>query len=242
MKGVILAGGTGSRLAPLTNILNKHILPVGRKPMIQYAIENFVKSGIEDILIITGYPHVGQIASIAGSGKLFNCEISYRIQDEPNGIAGALQLCESYVGNSDFAVLLGDNMFENSLKDHVQKFKSRNANVGCQLLFSKVEDPHRFGVGIFKDENLCGLVEKPDIAPSNLACTGFYLYDSTVFDLLHDIKKSKRTEFEITDINNLFIAKGASSFLIEKGWWIDAGTFESYEKAFELILSSGDRQ
>jgi glucose-1-phosphate thymidylyltransferase len=242
VKGVILAGGTGSRLAPLTNIFNKHILPVGRKPMIQYAIENFVESGIEDILIITGFPHVGQIASIAGSGKLFNCEISYRVQDEPNGIAGALQLCQSYVGNSDFAVLLGDNIFKNSLKNYVQKFISREAGIECQLLFSKVDDPQRIGVGVFENNSLRGIVEKPNVPPSDLACTGFYLYSQSVFDLLSDIKKSKRNEFEITDVNNMFISKGAASFTIENEWWIDAGTFESYEKAFELILSNGIKQ
>jgi len=135
MKGVILAGGTGSRLAPLTNIFNKHILPVGRKPMIQYAIENLVESGINDILIITGYNHVGQIASLVGSGKSFNCEITYRIQDEPNGIAGALSLCENFAGESDLAILLGDNIFENNLKCHIDKFKNRNIDISCHLLF-----------------------------------------------------------------------------------------------------------
>ena len=237
MKGVILAGGTGSRLAPLTNIFNKHILPIGRKPMIQYSIENLVASGIEDILIITGYPHVGQIASIAGSGKAFNCEISYRIQDEPNGIAGALQLCESYVSENDFAVLLGDNIFKNCLREHIEKFKNRQEGIECQLLFSKVEDPQRFGVGTFDNGKLKEIIEKPVMPMSDLVCTGFYLYSKNVFDLSRDMKKSNRNEFEITDVNNKFIQNETASYTIEKDWWIDAGTFESYEKAFKLSLN-----
>lgn len=236
MKGIILAGGTGSRLAPLTNVFNKHILPVGRKPMIQYAIENLVDSGINDILIITSFPHVGQIASIAGSGKDFGCEISYRIQDSPDGIAGALRLCESYAGTSDIAVLLGDNIFEHSLRRHIDSFKERKEGTNCQLLFSKVSDPERFGVGKFNSGVLDGVIEKPINPPSDLACTGFYLYDNSVFSMLQGIEKSKRNELEITDINNMFIASNTASYTIETGWWIDAGTFESYEKAFSLVL------
>lgn len=241
MKGIILAGGTGSRLSPLTNIFNKHILPVGRKPMIQYAIENLVDSGINDILIITSFSHVGQIASIAGSGKDFGCEITYRIQDSPNGIAGALTLCESYAGKSDIAVLLGDNIFENKLQPHIETFKNRNSKVRCQLLFKKVDDPERFGIGIFNDMNLTKIIEKPAKHISNLACTGFYLYDNSVFSIVSGVKKSKRNELEITDINNIFIKEKFASYSIEPGWWIDAGTFESYEKAFSLVTTANNK-
>ena len=241
MKGIILAGGTGSRLSPLTKVFNKHILPVGRKPMIQYAIENLVSAGINDILIITSFPHVGQIASIAGSGKDFDCEITYRIQDSPDGIAGALRLCESYAGESDIAVLLGDNIFEHSLKTHVEKFMSRDNAIRCQLLFSKVTDPERFGVGMFSGNDLIKVIEKPIEPPSDLACTGFYMFDSSVFSMISSIEKSKRNELEITDINNMFIENKTSTYTIESGWWIDAGTFESYEKAFSLVLGMNDK-
>lgn len=235
MKGVILAGGTGSRMSPLTNIFNKHILPVGRKPMIQYAIENFVESGITEILIITGYPHIGQIASLVGSGNSFNCDVTYRIQDEPNGIAGALSLCEAFSNNQDMAVLLGDNIFENCLKDHILKFKNRKNDISCQLLFKKVEDPERFGVGVFLDKKLVKIIEKPSEAPSKLVCTGFYLYDKNIFDHLKHLKMSNRNELEVTDINNILIEKNCVDYECEKGWWIDAGTFESYEKANLLV-------
>jgi glucose-1-phosphate thymidylyltransferase len=234
MKGIILAGGTGSRLYPLTQVTNKHLLPVGRKPMILHCISRLTEAGIRDIMVITGTEHMGHIVGLLGSGDAYGCELTYRVQEKPDGIAGAIRLCKSFVGNSDFAVILGDNIFENSLRGHVDSFKNRSNDVECSLLFKEVHDPQRFGVGRFENGKLVELVEKPKDPPSNLACVGFYLYSSNAFQKIGELNPSLRGELEVTDLNQWYVSRGVASFTEQEGWWTDAGTFESYSLANTL--------
>jgi len=235
MKGIILAGGTGSRLHPLTQVTNKHLLPVGRMPMINHAVQRLTEAGIRDIMVITGTEHMGHIVSLLGSGESFNCNLTYRVQERPDGIAGAIRLCRSFVGNDDFAVILGDNIFEKGLENHVKKFMERDESVECSLLFKKVHDPNRFGVGRFdSDGKLVELIEKPKSPPSDLACVGFYLYSSNAFQKIDELVPSPRGELEVTDLNQWYVSKGTADYTEQEGWWTDAGTFESYRLANTL--------
>lgn len=239
MKGVILAGGTGSRLLPLTRVTNKHLLPVGRKPMILHCIDRLLECGISDIMVVTGTEHMGHIVGLLGSGNSMGCELTYRVQEKPDGIAGAIRLCKSFVGDDDFAVILGDNIFEEGLVDHVQRFRDRSNETECSLLFKKVPDPHRFGVGKFENGKLVQLLEKPKNPPSDLACVGFYLYSSNAFQKLSDLIPSSRGELEVTDLNQWYVTKGTAAYSEVEGWWTDAGTFESYQLANKLC---GDQE
>lgn len=234
MKGIILAGGTGSRLLPLTRVTNKHLLPVGKKPMILHCIDRLTESGIKDIMVITGTEHMGHIVGLLGSGNSIGCELSYRVQEKPDGIAGAIRLCESFVGNEDFAVILGDNIFEDSLQDHIERFRNRDSKIECSLLFKKVSDPHRFGVGKFEGNKLVQLLEKPKNPPSDLACVGFYLYSSNAFQKLSDLIPSDRGELEVTDLNQWYVTRGVAAYSELEGWWTDAGTHDSYQLANRL--------
>lgn len=234
LRGVVLAGGTGSRLMPLTKVTNKHLLPVGRKPMIFYPIEKLTSIGIEEILIVTGVEHMGDVVSLLGSGKDFGCRFTYKVQDEPGGIAQALGLAENFAAGQLLAVVLGDNIFKSSLKDQADRFRSQRQ--GARLLLKQVPDPHRFGVAEISDDKVIGIEEKPENPKSDYAITGIYFYDAAVFDNIRMLKPSGRGELEITDVNNAYIAKGQLAYDVLEGWWTDAGTFESLIRASELVV------
>jgi len=230
MKGIILAGGTGSRLYPLTKVTNKHLLPVGNKPMIYYPIKKLTDCGITEILIVTGTEHMGNVVNLLGSGKEFGCRFTYKVQDEAGGIAQALGLAENFVGDDSMTVILGDNIFEASLNDALSNFPGS----GAQIMIQQVEDPGRFGVAELKGDKIVGVEEKPDQPKSDFAVTGIYMFDSTVFDLIKSLKPSKRGELEITDVNNHYINNGKMKFSVLEGWWTDAGTHDSYRLANQL--------
>jgi len=234
LRGVVLAGGTGSRLRPLTKVTNKHLLPVGRKPMVYYPIEKLTGIGIEEILIVTGLEHMGDVVGLLGSGKDLGCRFTYKVQDEAGGIAQALALAENFANGQSLAVILGDNIFQASLKEHAQKFVEQK--VGARLLLRQVSDPHRFGVAEIRDGKVLGIEEKPKEPKSDYAITGVYFYDASVFDIIRTLEPSARGELEITDVNNVYIAKGQMSCDFLDGWWTDAGTFESLMRANELVI------
>lgn len=236
MKGIILAGGTGSRLFPLTKVTNKHLLAVGRKPMIFYPIERLTGAGIQEILIVTGVEHMGDVVGLLGSGKEFGCRFTYRVQDEAGGIAQALGLAEHFVHGDKCVVILGDNIFEDSISDDVKTFEKQGK--GARILLKEVEDPNRFGVAEIKGENVVGIEEKPKSPKSNWAVTGIYMYDSQVFDIVKTLKPSRRGELEITDVNNHYIQQGTLTYGKFKGWWSDAGQFESLARVNKLIEES----
>ena len=231
MKGIVLAGGTGSRLHPLTSVTNKHLLPVGRKPMIIHSVEKLVKSNITNIMIVTGTEYMGDMISLLGSGKDYKCEITYRVQDTPDGIAGALLLCEDFCGDSDFVVILGDNIFKNSLDKPMKKFKSISEYPKCLLNLYSVEDPRRFGVPTISNGNIVKITEKPKNPDSEYCVTGVYFYDKNAFKFAKRLKKSDRDEYEITDVNNCYIQEGFVGYNILDSWWTDAGTHKSYQLA-----------
>lgn len=240
MKGVILAGGTGSRLYPLTKVMNKHVLPVGEKPMIFHPIERMIESGIEDIMIISGTSHMDAIFNLLGSGSEFGCTFTYKVQDKPNGIGGALLLCENFVGDDSCLVILGDNIFTCNLSDHVRKYENSVKN-GCIVFLREVSDPHRYGVATLdKNNHLVKITEKPKKPDSNLCITGVYIYDNEVFDIIKKTKPSQRGEIEITDINNEYIKRKKSKFFLLDGMWTDAGTWESYKTANDFFYNSDE--
>jgi len=232
IRGVVLAGGTGSRLRPLTKVTNKHLLPVGEKPMVYYPIEKLIGMGVEEILIVTGVEHMGDVVGLLGSGREFGCRFTYKVQDEAGGIAQALGLAENFANGQPLAVILGDNIFQDSLKDHAEQFLAQGP--GARLLLKEVPDPNRFGVAQIQDGKVLGIEEKPKEPKSNHAIIGVYFYDSTVFDIIRTLKPSARGELEITDVNNAYIARGQLTYDTLKGWWTDAGTFESLMRANEL--------
>ena len=235
MKGVILAGGTGSRLYPITRVMNKHVLPVGEKPMIFHPIERMIEAGIEDIMIISGTSHMDAIFNLLGSGSDFGCTFTYKVQDKPNGIGGALLLCENFVGDDSCLVILGDNIFTCNLSEHVNEYES-NVKSGCIVFLREVDDPHRYGVATLDEKNyLVKITEKPKEPDSNLCITGVYIYDSEVFDIIKKTKPSQRGEIEITDINNEYIKRKKSKFFLLDGMWTDAGTWESYKIANDFF-------
>lgn len=232
LKGVVLAGGTGSRLFPLTKVTNKHLLPVGSAPMLWHPLWKLKQAGIEEILIVTGTEHMGDIVGCMGSGKDFGCRFTYKVQDEAGGIAQALALAENFAGGSPICVILGDNIFQDSLAGESEAF-ARQAK-GARVILKSVEDPQRFGVADVRGDQVVGIEEKPAVPKSNLAVTGIYFYDCQVFDIIRRQKPSGRGEMEITDVNNAYIEKGELTFGAFNGWWSDAGTFPSLSRAAEL--------
>jgi len=233
IRGVVLAGGTGSRLRPLTKVTNKHLLPVGEKPMIYYPIEKLTSVGIEEILIVTGVEHMGDVVSLLGSGKDFRCRFTYKVQDEAGGIAQALALAENFANNQSLVVILGDNVFKDGLKPYVERFTAQRK--GARVLLKQVPDPQRFGVAELSGGKVIGIVEKPKQPKSDYAVTGVYFYDAAVFEIIRTLKPSARGELEITDVNDAYIKKGQLAYDIMDGWWTDAGTFESLNRANELV-------
>ncbi|UCG57738.1 MAG: NTP transferase domain-containing protein [Phycisphaerales bacterium] len=233
LRGVVLAGGTGSRLRPLTKVTNKHLLPVGQKPMIYYPIEKLTAIGMSQILIVTGVEYMGDVVSLLGSGREFNCQFTYKVQDEAGGIAQALGLAENFAGGQPLVVILGDNIFQAGLKDYADKFMAQGG--GSRILLRQVANPQRFGVAEISDGKVIGIEEKPEKPKSDYAVTGIYFYDSSVFDIIRTLKPSARGELEISDVNDIYITKGQLAYDILEGWWTDAGTFESLARANELV-------
>jgi glucose-1-phosphate thymidylyltransferase len=238
LKGVVLAGGTGSRLFPLTKITNKHLLPIYDKPMIYYPIQTLVDAGIRDILLVTGGRNSGDFLRLLANGKEFGlAHFNYTYQEGEGGIADALALAEHFVNGEKVCVILGDNIIEKSLKQAVDDFEKQER--GAKILLKEVQDAERFGVAEFSGDKVIGIEEKPSKPKSNYAVTGVYLYDGTVFEKVRKLVPSRRGELEITDVNNAFIAEGTMTYAFLDGWWTDAGTFESLLRATNLVASSG---
>jgi len=233
VKGVVLAGGTGSRLFPLTQVTNKHLLPVGRKPMIFHPIEQLRGMGIGEILVVTGREHMGDVLNLLGSGADFGCSFTYRVQDQAGGIAEALGLARSFAGGDRVAVLLGDNIFQHPLKPHLDAFLRQER--GARVMLKEVLDANRFGVAELLGGRITSIVEKPDLPGPAPAVVGAYLYDARVFDEIDRLVPSARGELEITDVNNAYAARGELDHGFIDGWWTDAGTFESLALANRLL-------
>jgi glucose-1-phosphate thymidylyltransferase len=238
LRGVVLAGGTGSRLFPLTKVTNKHLLPVGHEPMIFHPVKKLIEAGIKEILIVTGTEHMGAVVALLGSGKDFGCELTYRVQDEAGGIAQALGLARRFGRGGRLAVVLGDNIFESSLAPFASAFRKQPH--GAKILVKQVPDPGRYGVAVTEGGKVVRIIEKPKDPPSDLAVTGVYFYDENVFEVIRELRPSARGELEITDVNNAYIARGELTFDTLPGWWTDAGTFESLKLANELALAQDD--
>lgn len=235
MRGIILAGGTGSRLFPLTKVTNKHLLPVGRKPMILHPIEKLVEAGVKEILVVTGVEHMGDVVTLLGSGKDFGAHFTYRVQDQAGGIAQALGLAEQFCHGEKSVVILGDNMFFDSLSPFVNAFAEQPR--GAKILLKEVKDPQRFGVAELSGSKIVGIEEKPKKPKTNLAVTGIYFYDGNVFEIIRTLKPSGRGELEITDVNNAYVREGTMTHDSLKGEWTDAGTFESLQYANQVAFA-----
>ena len=233
MKGIILAGGTGSRLFPLTKVTNKHLLPVGHVPMIYHPLRKLTEGGIGEILVVTGTEHMGDVVGLLGSGRDFGCEITYRVQDEAGGIAQALSLAENYCHGEPMTVILGDNIFQDPLGPAIAAFAGQG--MGARLFLKQVEHPARFGVAEVAGGRILSIEEKPKAPKSNWAVCGIYIYDAEVFRIIRTLRPSGRGELEITDVNNAYIEAGALYYEILAGWWTDAGTFGSLRHAQELV-------
>src|SRR5919112_1335702 len=236
MKGVVLAGGTGSRLFPLTKITNKHLLPIYDKPMIYYPIEALVSAGIREILIVTGGRNSGDFLRLLGNGKQFGAHLNYTYQEGEGGIAAALELAEHFAHGDSICVILGDNLMERSIKGAVDAFKAQPE--GARILLKEVPDAERFGVAELHGERIVGIEEKPVAPKSHYAVTGIYMYDASVFDKIKTLKPSGRGELEITDVNNAYIREGTLAYSVLDGWWTDAGTFDSLLRAANLVADS----
>ncbi|MGE5648005.1 MAG: sugar phosphate nucleotidyltransferase [Acidobacteriota bacterium] len=237
MKGVVLAGGTGSRLFPLTKITNKHLLPVYDKPMVYYPIQTLVDAGIRDILIVTGGRNAGDFLRLLGNGKEFGmAHLNYAYQEGEGGIAEALGLAEHFADGDRICVILGDNIIEGSIRSAVEGFCAQPA--GARILLKRVPDAGRFGVAEIAGDRIAGIEEKPKHPKSDYAVTGIYLYDETVFDKIRKLAPSERGELEITDVNNAYIREGTMTFSHLEGWWTDAGTFDSLLRAGNLVAAT----
>jgi glucose-1-phosphate thymidylyltransferase len=240
LKGVVLAGGTGSRLFPLTKITNKHLLPIYDKPMIYYPIQTLVGAGIRDILLVTGGRNSGDFLRLLANGKEFGlAHLNYTYQEGEGGIADALALAEHFADGEKICVILGDNLIEGSIAAAVEAFEKQER--GARILLKEVPDAERFGVAELENGRIVGIEEKPAKPKSPYAVTGIYLYDGTVFDKVRTLVPSRRGELEITDVNNAYIREGAMTFSFLEGWWTDAGTFESLLRAANLVAATRER-
>jgi glucose-1-phosphate thymidylyltransferase len=230
MKGVILAGGTGSRLFPLTKVTNKHLLPVYDKPMIYYPLQTLLDAGIEEIMIVSGRGHAGHFLELLGSGEEWGARFTYQIQEQAGGIAQALGLAERWADDEDITVILGDNIFQDTIKEAVASFMS-----GAHIFLKGVPDAHRFGVAEIKGDHIISIEEKPKKPKSKYAVTGLYIYDASVFSVIKTLKPSGRGELEITDVNNDYLKKGTMNSSILNGFWSDAGTYDTLMRAGILV-------
>jgi glucose-1-phosphate thymidylyltransferase len=238
MKGVILAGGLGTRLYPLTKVTNKHLLPVYNKPMIYYPIQTLINAGINDILIVTGGNNAGDFLRLLGNGKEFGLKhINYTYQEGEGGIAEALDLAEFFAAGDKICVVLGDNIIEKNIRKAAEAFRKQKG--GAKILLKEVSDPRRFGVPELKKDQVVGIEEKPKKPKSNYAVIGIYFFDVAVFDIIKTLKPSERGELEISDVNNRYIEKGLMTWDLLEGWWTDAGTFESLLRANQLVAQTG---
>src|SRR5262245_164544 len=236
MKGIVLAGGLGSRLHPLTKVTNKHLLPVYNRPMIYYPIQTLVDAGISEILIVTGGNNSGDFLKLLGNGKQFGLKhLDYTYQEGEGGIAAALSLAEDFVDNDNICVILGDNVYEKSMRESADEFSRRGA--GAKIHLKRVENPQRFGVPVIDGDRIVKIEEKPKLPQSDYAVTGLYMFDQTVFDIIKTLKPSGRGELEITDVNNAYIERGEMTYAIVDGWWSDAGTFDSLLRTNILVAS-----
>ncbi len=238
MKGVILAGGLGTRLHPLTKVTNKHLLPVYDKPMIYYPIQTLINAGIDDILIVTGGNNAGDFLKLLGNGKEFGLKhINYTYQEGEGGIAEALRLAEFFASGDKICVVLGDNIIERNIRKAVENFRKQKD--GAKILLKEVPDPQRFGVAELRGDRIARIEEKPKEPKSRYAVIGIYLFDQEVFNIIKTLKPSGRGELEITDVNNRYIEKGLMTWDILEGWWTDAGTFESLLRANQMVAQTG---
>ncbi|NNE71107.1 MAG: NTP transferase domain-containing protein [Rhodothermales bacterium] len=236
MKGVVLAGGTGSRLLPLTKVTNKHLLPVGRYPMIYHPLMRLRRAGITQIAVVTSPEHMGDVVNLLGSGRDLGLDLTFRVQDEPGGIAQAMALCENFVGGGPLVVFLGDNVLEDDITDDVAAFQAQLAQGGAaaRVLLKEVHDPERYGVPRMEDGRIAEVIEKPDQPPSNYSVTGIYMYDSAVFDVVRGLHPSRRGEYEVSDVTNWYASRNLLSHGVLDGWWGDAGTLEGWHEANTL--------
>lgn len=232
MRGIVLAGGYGTRLRPMTLVTNKHLLPVYDQPMVYFPIQTLKDAGVTDVMIITGPENAGDFLKLLGSGKNLGVRITYRVQDEAGGIAQALGMCQEFVGKQRCMVLLGDNIFEDNLAEHARSFEK--STFGAQIFLKEVLDAQRFGVAELADDRVVGIEEKPANPKTNYAVTGAYMYDPTVFEIITTLTPSGRGELEITDVNNHYIRQNKMTYAHLKGDWSDAGTIESLHRASEI--------
>lgn len=241
MKGILLAGGTGSRLYPLTRVTNKHLLPVYNKPMIYYPLETLKKAGIKNILIVSGKGHAGDFLELLGSGKELGLDLSYEVQEEPGGIAQALGVAEDFADNGKIIVMLGDNIVQDDITPAVKDFEVQKK--GAKIFLKKVDNPQSFGVAEIKGDKIIRIIEKPKQPKSNLAVVGIYMYDEDVFKVINTLKPSARGELEVTDLNNYYVNQGTMTFEILKGWWGDGGeSFDSLLKASNLVAGWNNKK
>jgi glucose-1-phosphate thymidylyltransferase len=238
MKGVILAGGLGTRLHPLTKITNKHLLPIFDRPMIYYPIDTLVNAGVDDIMIVTGGRNSGDFLRLLGNGSEFGLKhLNYTYQEGEGGIAEALGLAEHWAAGAPVCVMLGDNIIERNIRKAVSDFREQGR--GAKILLKEVPDPERFGVATLRGDKVARIVEKPKQPESNLAVIGVYMYDNRVFDIIKTLEPSERGELEITDVNNWYIRDGTMTYEVLEGWWTDAGTFTSLHRAANLVAEGG---
>jgi glucose-1-phosphate thymidylyltransferase len=238
MKGVILAGGLGTRLYPLTKITNKHLLPIYDKPMIFYPLQALINAGIDDILIVTGGNHAGDFLRLLGNGKEFGLKhLNYTYQEGEGGIADALALAEHFSDYEKMVVILGDNIIEGNIIQAVKDFKKQKE--GAKILLKEVPDPQRFGVAEIVEGKIVEIEEKPKAPKSKHAVIGIYMYDGKVFDIIRSLNPSQRGELEITDVSNVYIKEGTMTYDFLEGWWSDAGTFESLHRVSNLVVQGG---
>ncbi|HEX6949946.1 MAG TPA: sugar phosphate nucleotidyltransferase [Nitrospira sp.] len=238
MKGVVLAGGLGTRLLPLTKVTNKHLLPVYNKPMIFYPIQTLVNAGVTEIMLVTGGNNAGDFLKLLGNGKEFGLKhLDYTYQEGEGGIADALRLAEHFADRKPVCVMLGDNIIEGNILGAAKAFRQQQQ--GAKILLKDVKDPQRFGVPVLEGKRVVRIEEKPANPQSSYAVTGVYFYDATVFDIIKTLKPSGRGELEITDVNNAYIAAGTLTWDVLDGWWTDAGTIESLHLANQLVSRTG---
>jgi Glucose-1-phosphate thymidylyltransferase (EC 2.7.7.24) len=237
MKGIILAGGLGTRLFPLTKVTNKHLLPVYDKPMIYYPIQTLVNAGITDVLLVTGGNSAGDFLRLIGNGKELKLKhIEYTYQEGEGGIAQALSLAEEFADNGKICIILGDNIIEKNINRAVENFKKQEN--GAKIIVKQVPDPERFGVPVLEGDRVIAIEEKPDVPKSRYAVIGIYMFDNTVFDIIRTLQPSQRGELEITDVNNVYIKRGEMTYEFLDGWWTDAGTFDSLRIATNLVAET----